>query len=90
MGRVPRTSPWFQANSDFLRDPVQSFRRTGRLAVATYGIGQDAAMVRDFGPGSTPWLFNSLFCPYTVQPGADGLPGRNRTWTEAFRALQRP
>ncbi|MFI0351194.1 hypothetical protein [Actinomadura sp. 9N407] len=81
--------PWFQAGKDFLRDQVEGFRRTGRLAVATYGVAQDAAMVRDFGPESTPWLFNSLFCPYTVLPGTGGLPGRNRTWTDAFRALQR-
>jgi hypothetical protein len=81
-------SPWFQANRNFLRDQVESFRRTGRLAVATYGVTQDAAMVREFGPESTPWLFNSLFCPFTVRPGTDGLPGRNRAWTDAFRALQ--
>ncbi|GAA2162162.1 hypothetical protein [Actinomadura napierensis] len=80
-------SPWFAAHRTFLWEQMDRFRRTGRLAVATYGVGQDAAMVRDFGPDKTPWLLNSLFCPYTVQPSG-GLPGRNRAWTDAFRALQ--
>lgn len=81
-------SPWFANNRDFLRDQVEKFRATGRLAVATYGVTQDAAMVSHFGPDSTPWLLDSLFCPYTVQSGAHGLPGRTLPWTEEFRALQ--
>jgi hypothetical protein len=81
-------TPWFEGNKNYLQDQVQKFRKTGRLAVATYGVGQDAAMVDKFGPKSTPWLLNSLFCPHTVQPGRDGLPGRNTTWVDEFRALQ--
>lgn len=81
-------SPWFANRRHFLRDAVQRFRATGRLAVATYGVSQDAAMVANFGPTSTPWLLNSMFCPYTVQPGSGGLPGRNTAWTTSFRDLQ--
>lgn len=81
-------SPWFASRRSFLRDAVQRFRATGRLAVATYGVSQDAAMVDGFGPTSTPWLLNSMFCPYTVQPGPGGLPGRNTAWTTSFRDLQ--
>jgi hypothetical protein len=81
-------SPWFEANKHYLREQVGKFRGTGKLAVATYGVGQDAAMVEKFGPKSTPWLLNSMFCPHTVQPGKDGLPGRNRAWIDDFRALQ--
>ncbi|MBB5159219.1 hypothetical protein [Saccharopolyspora phatthalungensis] len=83
------SSPWYEQHKHFLRDQVQRFRNTGKLALATYGIGQDAAMVRDFGPDKTPWLFNSLFASKTVQPGPDGLPGRGYAWIEDFRALQR-
>jgi hypothetical protein len=53
-----------------------------------YGMAQDSAMVKDFGPESTPWLLNSLLCPYTVQRGQDGRIGENRTWADEFRALQ--
>ncbi|SMD22804.1 hypothetical protein [Kibdelosporangium aridum] len=81
-------SPWFADRRQFLRNAVQRFRATGRLAVATYGVSQDAAMVANFGPESTPWLLNSMFCPYTVQPGPGGLPGRNTAWTTSFRDLQ--
>lgn len=79
---------WFADNETFLQDQVGRFRSTGRLAVATYGVVQDAAMASDFTETSDPWLLNSLFCPYTVQPGEDGLPGRNRAWIRGFRALQ--
>ncbi len=81
-------SPWFANNSNFLHDQVTKFRATGRLAVATYGVTQDANMVAHFGPGSTPWLLDSLFCPYTVQPGQNGLPGQTTPWVTQFRALQ--
>jgi hypothetical protein len=82
-------SPWFADNKNFMRDQVDSFRATGRLAVATYGLGQDAAMSSDtFSPGSTPWLLNSMFCQHTVQPAPNGLPGRNTVWTDEFRSLQ--
>jgi hypothetical protein len=80
---------WFAVHDEYLTNQVDRFRRTGKLAVATYGIGQDAAMSGDgFGPDSTPWLLNSVFCQHTVQPGQDGLPGRNRVWADQFRALQ--
>jgi hypothetical protein len=82
------SNPWFSRNGDHLRQQVETFRGTGRLAVATYAAVQDTAMVRGFGADSTPWLLNSLFCPFTVQRAADGGLGRNSTWTDAFRALQ--
>ena len=81
-------SPWFADNKNFLRDQMDRFRATGKLTVATYGLGQDAAMSADIGPGSTPWLLNSMFCQYTVQPARDGLPGQNTVWTDEFRSLQ--
>jgi hypothetical protein len=83
------SNPWFVANRNFLTDQMGRFRSTGKLAVAAYGITQDAAMSKDFGPHSTPWLLNSLFCPYVCKPEPNGLPGRNRTWCRQFRALQR-
>ncbi len=82
-------TPWLAANRNFLTDQVSRFRATGRLAVATYGIGQDSAMSSDrFGPTSEPWVLNSMFCQHTVQPAPAGLPGRNTWWTDEFRALQ--
>lgn len=81
--------PWFADHANWMTEQVGRFRSTGRLAVATYGIGQDAAMSGDdFGQDSTPWLLNSIFCQRTVQR-AGGLPGRNRAWADQFRALQR-
>lgn len=82
-------SPWFEDNRTYLRDQLEKFRRTGRLAVATYGVTQDSDMASGFTEKSTPWLLNSLFCPYTVRPGKDGLPGRNHVWIREFRALQK-
>jgi hypothetical protein len=79
---------WFSDNDEFLRDQVQQFRSTGKLAVATYGLTQDSDMTSSFGPNSTPWLLNSLFCPYTVETGSDGLPGQTSVWVGEFRALQ--
>lgn len=83
------SNPWFAANRNFLTDQVRRFRDTGKLAVAGYGITQGAEMSADFGPHSTPWLLNSLFCPYVCKPGPGGLPGRNHTWCREFRAAQR-
>lgn len=80
--------PWFASNRTFLTDMVGRFRQTGRCAVVAYGIIQDAAMSDDFGPDSKPWILNSVFCPRTVKPGADGLPGRNTVWSQQFRAAQ--
>lgn len=83
------TSPWFESQKHFLRDQMERFRGTGRLAVATYGFRQGTLMEQNFGPAKPPWLLNSVFDPYTVQPGRDGLPGRNYAWFNDFRALQR-
>lgn len=83
-------SPWFHENRHYLRDQVGRFRATGKLAVATYGVVQAEAMVRDIGPDKQPWLLNSLYANRTVRTPDGGLPGRNRAWCEDFRALQRP
>ena len=83
------TTPWLAENKNYLTDQVDRFRATGKLAVATYGIGQDTAMSsHTFGPDSPPWVLNSMFCQHTVQPAPNGLPGRNTWWTDEFRALQ--
>jgi len=82
-------SPWFASHSKFLHNQVTRFRATGRLAVAFYGLSQGKSMVaHSFGPQSTPWLLDSLFCPYTVQKGAGGAPGETTAWVSEFRALQ--
>lgn len=83
-----RSSPWFADNRTFLGDQLSRFRRTGKLAVAAYGISQDLPMTRHFGPDSHPWLLNTVFCPETCTPERNGLPGRNLTWYEQFRAAQ--
>jgi hypothetical protein len=80
--------PWFADTKQFISDLIGNFRKTGRCAVATFGLQQGAPMVQDFGPKKSPWVFTSMFCPHTVQPGADGLPGQNLTWTNEFRSLQ--
>jgi hypothetical protein len=84
------TSPWFESQKHFIRDKVKLFRETGRLAVASYGFRQDALMEQDFGPAKPPWLLNSVFDPYTVQPQRNGLPGRNSAWFDDFRDSQAP
>ena len=82
-------TPWFKSNNTYLQDQVKRFRSTGKLAVATYGVVQDEDMTTDFTAEKQPWLLNSLFCPYTVEDGKDGLPGRNHVWINQFRALQK-
>lgn len=82
-------SPWYNTRRHYLRNQVQKFRDTGKLAVATYGVVQADAMVQNIGPDKQPWLFNSLFANRTVRQGRDGTPGRNHAWFEDFRALQR-
>lgn len=82
-------SPWFKQNSDYLQKQVEMFRDTKRLALASYGVSQDEAMSEGITVEKKPWMLNSLFCPYTVEDGKDGLPGRNTTWIEQFRALQK-
>jgi hypothetical protein len=83
-----RTSPWFENNKNFLRDQTQKFRDTRKLAVATYGVGQDAAMSDEFSPDKKPWLLNSLFASRTVQALPDGSPAPNYAWLDQFKALQ--
>ncbi|WP_245226778.1 hypothetical protein [Streptomyces smyrnaeus] len=82
-------SPWFHKNRHYLREQVQRFRDTGKLAVATYGVAQADAMVRDIGPAKQPWLLNSLYATRTVRARQDGGPGRTTAWFEDFRELQR-
>ncbi|MBY8881163.1 hypothetical protein [Actinacidiphila acidipaludis] len=82
------TSPWYESQKYFLRDQMQKFRDTGRLAVATYGYRQGPSMVKDFGPGKPPWLLNTVFAPDTVEPWRNGTTGRGYAWIEEFRALQ--
>jgi hypothetical protein len=82
------SNAWFKANKNFLTEQTGRFRSTGKLAVAGYGISQSQP-IPQFGPESTPWVINSVFCPYVCTTGPDGLPGRNRTWAGEFRALQR-
>jgi hypothetical protein len=82
------TSPWFDDNKHYLRDQTRRFRATGKLAVATYGVGQGIAGARDFGPDSKPWLLNSLFASRTVQKLPDGSPAPNYAWLSQFQALQ--
>jgi len=80
-------SPWFSSQSDYLADQVKMFRRTGRLAVATYGFKQGSSMTHRFGPDSVPWLLNSVIASRTVQPQADGTAGKNPYWFDEFREL---
>ncbi|MEV6128368.1 hypothetical protein AB0M05_16275 [Streptomyces violaceusniger] len=82
-------SPWFENNKHFLRDQVGHFRDTGRLAVATYGVTQGAAMTENFGPDKQPWLLNSLYANRTVERAEDGSPAHNYGFFDDFRALQR-
>ena len=83
------TSPWYESQKYFLRDQVQNFRATGRLAVATYGYRQGLPMVTNIGPDKPPWLLNTVFAQYTVQPWQNGTTGRGYAWIDEFQALQR-
>lgn len=82
--------PWFENNKNFMSDIMTYFRNTGRCAMAGWGLFQDAGGAKCFGPNSLPWVFNTIFCPYTCQQGVDGLPGRNVNWIAEFRSLQDP
>jgi hypothetical protein len=83
------SSPWFAANEDFLHNQAASFRATGRLAVASYGLGQGTPITAaEFTPQTTPWELVTMFCQRTVQPAKNGLPGQTTVWTNEFRALQ--
>ncbi|MGW8375526.1 hypothetical protein [Streptomyces sp. ODS28] len=83
-------SPWFENNKHFLRDQMARFRKTGRLAVATYGVTQSALMGSDFGPKKDPWLLNSLYANRTVEKPKSGLPAHNYGFFDDFKAAQRP
>lgn len=82
------SNSWFADNRTFLTGQMERFRGTGKLAVAGYGITQDKSVVQNLGPHSDPWMFNSLFCPFTCRPEAGGLPAENTTWCPEFRADQ--
>ncbi|MEV4644531.1 hypothetical protein [Saccharopolyspora sp. NPDC049357] len=85
-----RESPWFEDNKHYLSEQMAKFRATGKLAVATYGIGQDAAMSGDdFDAKSTPWLLNSLYASATVQPEPNGEAAPNYAWLEDFTRAQK-
>jgi hypothetical protein len=83
-------TPWLRENKTYLKDQVEMFRKTKRLALASYGVSQEKAMTVNVTADKKPWMLNSLFCPYTVEDGQAGLPGRNTTWIGQFRALQKP
>ncbi|ANY19326.1 hypothetical protein A6F68_00800 [Tsuneonella dongtanensis] len=81
--------PWFESRKGYLRNQMAMFRKTGKLAVATYGFRQDSSMTKGgFTAERTPWLLNSVWAPATVAPAANGLPGRNPYWFKQFKALQ--
>ncbi|MFD7922367.1 hypothetical protein ACFV3R_24475 [Streptomyces sp. NPDC059740] len=84
-------SPWYASHRHYLRDQVDRFRATDRLAVATYGVAQGAAMTKDFGPHKQPWLLNSLYANRTARPAeaSSATPARNPGWAGDFRSLQR-
>ncbi|QWF77862.1 hypothetical protein [Amycolatopsis sp. CA-230715] len=82
------SQPWFADQKRCMAEMMAMFREHDRCAVAAYGITQDTGATHHIGPDKKPWLFNSIFCPYTVQRGHDGLPGQNTTWRDEFRALQ--
>ncbi|WP_199257235.1 hypothetical protein [Pantoea sp. BAV 3049] len=81
-------SPWFESRQHYLRNQMKIFRDTGRLAVATYGFEQNVQMTRNFGPDKIPWLLNSVYLSYTVQPDTGGGTAVNPAWFNDFRALQ--
>ncbi|MEU2374098.1 hypothetical protein [Streptomyces misionensis] len=81
------SNTWFANHSTFITNWMARMRNTGKLAVSSYGITQGAP-IPDFGASSTPWVLNSIFCPYVCRIGTGGLPGRDRTWASSFRAAQ--
>ena len=83
-------SPWFAAKRTYLADQMAMFRKTGRLAVATYGFKQGSSMTRRFGPKAVPWLLNSVIASRTVRTSAGGGDPTNPFWYEAFPALAVP
>ncbi|MFI5520902.1 hypothetical protein [Streptomyces platensis] len=84
-----RMSPWFESHKHFMRDQVMKYRKTGRLAVATYGVMQAKAMVTHINEKKKPWMLNSLYVNLTVQHDkGDKLP-HNYTVFDDFTSLQR-
>ncbi|WP_246585614.1 hypothetical protein [Streptomyces yatensis] len=83
-------SPWYASHKHWLSTQVKQFRDTGKLAVATYGVAQGAAMTKDFGPKKPPWLLNSLYASRTARPeDGSSTPAQSLGWYDDFRALQR-
>lgn len=82
------SNSWYADNRNYLTEQIERLRRTGKMAVAGYGITQDEQVVRKIGPDRNPWMFNSLFCPVTCRPVPGGLPAQNTTWCPEFRAAQ--
>ncbi|MFC5823530.1 hypothetical protein [Nonomuraea insulae] len=82
-------SPWYESQKFFLRDQMQRFRATGRLAVATCDYRQGLPMSQSFAADKPPWVLNCVFAPYTVRPWSNGTTGRGYAWLNEFRTLQR-
>jgi hypothetical protein len=82
------SNQWFWARRDSLRNAMRLFRDTGRLAVATYGFKQGPEMVANWGPDKTPWLLNSVYAKFTVEPQPDGRSGEGY-WFNQFKTLTR-
>ena len=81
-------SPWFEAKKHLLRDEMERFRSTGRLAVATYGFNQIPSMTAGWSATKPPWLLNSVFADLTVRPAGQGMAAPGNAWLDDFRALQ--
>jgi hypothetical protein len=81
-------SPWFEAKKHLLRDEMERFRSTGRLAVATYGFNQIPSMTTRWSPTKPPWLLNSVYADLTVRPSGQGSSTPGYAWIDDFRKLQ--
>ncbi|WP_433473726.1 hypothetical protein ACQPZP_33675 [Spirillospora sp. CA-142024] len=81
-------SPWFESKKHMLRDEVERFRRTGRLAVATYGFRQIPSMTAAWSATKPPWLLNSVFATLTVRQRDQAMSTPNYAWIGDFRRLQ--
>lgn len=84
-----RMSPWFEDHKHFMRDQVTAYREAGRLAVATYGVVQGKASVRDLTKKTKPWMLNSLYVPRTVRHERGAPLPRTYALSDDFAALQR-
>lgn len=80
-------SPWFASHKEYLTRQVQMFRKTGKLAVATYGAVQIESMESGWGADKKPWILNPLYANRTVRE-ENGRVGRTTVWFDSFRALQ--